>query len=147
MGKRKKMKKGAGYMGFRMGCLPKSRVNLKALEKAEVLTSLQHEVVQKRLDEHIKEKEVKDDNGEVIKDTDDKAITVAVNQINLDYVARLEAILAKPFNEAKVDGKGNDWEKTVPPTPEEIDKMNKDAVEQGKKGKSRKDLETVEETK
>ena len=32
MGKREKMKEGAGYMGFRMGCLPQSRVNLKALE-------------------------------------------------------------------------------------------------------------------
>lgn len=146
MGKRKKMKKGAGYRGFRMGVIPKSQVNLKALENAEVLTSLQHEIVKKRLDAHIKEVEIKNDKGEVIKNEKDEAIKVKANKISVKYINRLEALLAKSFNEAKVDGKGNAWEKPVQPTQEEIDKMNRDAVEKGKKGKSRKDLEKENES-
>jgi len=135
MGKRKKMKKGMPYKGFRMGTVPQQRINLKSLETCEVLTSLQHKIVQERLDGCTKE--IKDEEGNV---TETKLLTT------IKHRQRLQAILDKPFNEAKVDHLGNDWEKPKEPTPEEIDKMNKDAVEyKNKKGKSRKDLEKENE--
>ena len=130
MGKRKIRKPGAPYKGFRMGVTPKSVISLAALEKPNVLTSLQHSIAQQKLDACTKE--VKDEEGNVI---ETKLLS------SEKHKKRLEAIVAKPFNEAKVDAKGNDWEKPVEPTKEEIDKMNKDAVEEGKKGKSRKELE------
>ena len=137
MGKREKRKPGAPYRGFRFGIAPKRMLHMKAWEKCEVLTDLQHAIVQEYLDRCTKE--IKDDKGTVI-------------EININgspyYIARLVNLLDKPFNEAKVDAKGNSWEKPKPLTDEEIKKMNKKTIEdKNRKGKSRKDLKKEKDVK
>jgi hypothetical protein len=131
MGKRKIPRVGAGYRGFRMGIQPKRKVNMH-WEKCEVLTSLQHEIVQENLDKCYSSKQVI--TGE--KDKDGKDIPHEKEYFaDPWHIARLAALLEKPFNEAKVDQFGNPWSKPEPVAPlteDEIKELNKKAVKSKK---------------
>lgn len=137
MGKRKQVKKGAAYKGFRLGIAPKLRFNIQLLEKLNVLTNLQHDIAKTEWERGFKLFTEEEEECE--------GIEISMDLFEYSYRNRIECILAKPVNEAEVDHLGNDWEKPKEYTKEEIDKMNKDAVEKGKKGKSRKDLENKDE--
>jgi hypothetical protein len=111
------------FKGFRPGKTPKYRINLKALEKCEVLTSLQHEILQDFLSKCAYTKEIKVEGKEPVNKT--------VFSASPEYIARAVALVDKPYNDAKVDHLGNPWKRN---------KMNVPQPVLEKKGKSRKDL-------
>jgi hypothetical protein len=115
MGKRKVTRPGGAYRGFRFGIIPKIKLNLKGLEKCEVLTVSQHEQVKEKLDACSKV----DEDGKVKYTVDTR------------HIARLEALLDKPFNEAKVDIKGNPWSKPEPLEARELEELAKKEPEAG----------------
>lgn len=132
MGKKKSgIRKGASFRGHRFGVVPNVKLNLRSLEKCSVLTSLQHELVQEALNKCTKECKELDGQG--------KEVEVFKVFASEKHQERLRVLLAKPFNEAKVDGKGNSWEKPKPLSEEEIKEMKKKAIE-NKKSISKKDL-------
>lgn len=116
------------FRGFRPGIRPKYKINLKYLEKITVLTSLQHNIVKDALNKCAFTKTIKEEGKE------DKNKLI----ITLDpwYIARLSAIMEKPFNEAKVNQLGDTWTKPKIVTDEDIEKMK----QKNRKGKSRKDI-------
>lgn len=116
------------FKGFRPGIRLIHKINLKNLEKCKVLTSLQHSIVQDRLNKCAYTKTIKE------KDKKDREELI----ITLDpwHIARLFDILEKPFNDAKVDHLGNSWEAPKPLSDEEVEKMKATH----RKGKSRKDI-------
>jgi len=138
------------YMGFRLGTSPKQTINIKHLKNCKVLTSLQHKLIQDRLDACTISKKVEEltKDKKVKKDKEGNPIMVEEIKIVAEphYIANLVELLDRPYNEAKVDHLGKDWEKIKEPTPEEIKEINKETIKQkNRKGKSRKDLEKENE--
>ena len=120
------------FKGFRPGVRPKYKLNLQHLENCNVLTSLQHDIVQDALNKCSYTKTIKEESKE---DKEKLIITFPPW-----HIARLFALLEKPFNNAKVDHLGNPWEKLKEPTDEEKEAMTKKTIEESRKGKSRKDI-------
>ena len=120
------------FRGFRPGIQIRYKINLQHLESCEVLTSLQHNIVQDALNMCTFTKPVLDGEGNPVKDDNGENKQELVITLTPCYIARLFAILEKPYNEAKVDHLGNPWERKEPLTGE--------PVKVARKGKSRKDL-------
>ena len=127
------------FKGFRPGVRVIHKINLQYLEKLEILTSLQHDIVQDALNRCAFTKPILDEKGNPVKDKkgeDEKKLVITFSNC---YIARLFAILEKPFNTAKVDHLGNTFEAPKEITDEEIEKMK----EENRKGKSRKDIKGI----
>lgn len=120
------------FKGFRPGIRVIHKINLQYLEKLEVLTSLQHNIIQDALNRcaFTKEEKIKNRKGK------EKIINKLVITFSNCYIARLFALLERPYNEAKVDHLGNLWEKPKSTPDIDIEKMK----EEYRKGKSRKDI-------
>lgn len=116
------------FRGFRPGIRPKHKINLKYLEKITVLTSLQHNIVKDALNKCAFTKTIKEEGKE-----DKNKLIITLDPL---YIARLSAIMEKPFNEAKVNQLGDPWSKPKVVTDEDIEKMK----QKNRKGKSRKDI-------
>lgn len=124
------------FKGFRPGIRVIHKINMKILEKAEVLTSLQHNIVQNGLNRCAFTKPLKDKEGNPIKDDKGEDKQELIITFSNCYIARLFALLEKPFNEAKVNHLGTPWKAPKQITDKEIEKMK----ETYRKGKSRKDI-------
>lgn len=83
------------FKGYRAGVTPKLRLNLRFLEKQSVLTNLQHKIVKDR-----REKCDKTNSSE-------------------EFRNRLDRLLEKPVEYAKVDYLGNKIEKEEKPSAED----------------------------
>jgi len=108
------------FKGFRPGLQIRYKLNMKSLEKSEVLTSLQHDIVQDTLNKCGYTKEV---------EIDGETKNVFTTSVSPAYIARLVDLLDRPYNDAKVNHLGHDWESPKPV-----------AEEAKRKGKARKDL-------
>lgn len=124
------------FKGFRPGIRPIHRINLKFLEKQEVLTSLQHNIVKDALNRCAFTKPVLDKEGNPVKDDNGEEKQKLIITFSECYIARLFALLEKPYVEAKVDHLGNPWTPPKEITDEEIEKMK----EENRKGKDREDI-------
>lgn len=120
------------FKGFRPGIRFVHKINLKYLEKLEILTSLQHNIVKDALNRCASTKKVEHISVKGNKTIKNKLV------ISLDpwYIARLVEVMDKPFNVAKVDHLGNPWEAPKEITDEEIEKMKLE----NRKGQDRKDI-------
>lgn len=120
------------FKGFRPGVRPIHKINLPYLERLDILTSLQHNIVKDALNRCASTKEVEHICVKGNKTKKQKLV------ITLDpwHIARLFAIMEKPFNDAKVDHLGNPWTPPKKITDKEIEKMK---VEH-RKGKDKEDI-------
>lgn len=114
------------WPGFRYPPRIKHKANLQYLEKLDVLTSLQRKIVEDALEECYYEKKVKekDEEGNEV----DKKVFGGLTA-HPAHIARLSDLLDLPVNEAKVDAKGDPWEKPEELTDEEREKLMKQAEE------------------
>lgn len=120
------------FKGFRPGVRPVHKINLKFLDKCEILTSLQHNIVKNTLNKCAYTKTIKEEGK---KDREELIIT-----LDPWYIARLFDILEKPYNDAKIDHLGNPWKRPEEITKEQIKKLNEKTAKEKRKGKSRKDI-------
>lgn len=109
-----------GTKGFRL------KVNLNNLEKLNVLTNLQHDIVKDLLDKCVITKTIK------VEGKEDKQITTII--ASPQYIARLDALLEKQVVEAKVNACGNP-----------IIKEEKDELEKFKKKPKEEQLKILKE--
>lgn len=121
------------FKGFRPCIRPKHKINLKYLEKWNILTSLQHNIVKDSLNKCTYTKTIKEEEGK--EDREELIITFPPW-----HIAKLFALLEKPYNDAKVDHLGNSWERSKELTKEQIKKLNEKTAKEKRKGKSRKDI-------
>lgn len=131
------------YKGFRIGIRPKFKLNLRCLEKCSVLTYLQHEIVKEHLDKCSYTKKVKkiSQKGHEKEEVEETFINASPQ-----HIARLVVLLDKPVKDSKVDHLGNPWERPKPISQEEIEALNQKTVdEKNRKGKSRKDLQKMDD--
>ena len=128
------------FKGFRPGIRVIHKINIKYLEKLKVLTSLQHNIIKDALNRCAFTKTIKDKEGNPVKNKEGEDKQELVISFDPWYIARLFAVMDKPFNEAKVNQLGNPWEAPKEITDEEIEKMKLE----NRKGKDRKDVKREE---